>query len=256
MQENLHSVAVVRALRRKNVSGDVPPGGQAEPRRKPRLSAAGRRIHAIHQGTEHYRNGDGGLARRSRVFDGALSPGDLVVFASYINDMYTPIQNISELAVQFMESLVSGERVLELVQTTPRIRDHANCGERYSRFREKLRLTMSCSDMSRRSLSQRLKPWRIRKGETVAIVGGSGAGKSTMLNLLLRFFDPWEGRVLIDGQDVRSFKLRSMRSQISVVMQESILFRRPIRDNIAYGKPNAALKDIVAAARAAEVTIS
>ena len=73
-----------------------------------------------------------------------------------------------------------------------------------------------------------------------------------MLNLLLRFFDPWEGRVLIDGQDVRSFKLRSMRSQISVVMQESILFRRPIRENIAYGKPNATLDDIMAAAKAAK----
>jgi ABC-type multidrug transport system fused ATPase/permease subunit len=94
--------------------------------------------------------------------------------------------------------------------------------------------------------------FQVRQGETLAIVGGSGAGKSTILNLLLRFFDPWEGRVLIDGQDIRGFKLRSLRSQISVVMQESILFRRPIHENISYGKPNATLEDIVAAAKAAK----
>ena len=89
----------------------------------------------------------------SRVLDGTLSPGDLVVFASYINDMYTPIQNISELAVQFMESLVSGERVLDLVQTTPRIRDRAD-SLKAPPFRGKSRLRISYSDMSRRSLSK------------------------------------------------------------------------------------------------------
>ena len=92
----------------------------------------------------------------------------------------------------------------------------------------------------------------VEPGETVAIVGGSGTGKSTILNLMLRFFDPWEGRILFDGQDIRSFKLKSLRSQISVVLQESILFRRTVRENIAYGKPQATLDEIVDAAKAAE----
>jgi ATP-binding cassette subfamily B protein/subfamily B ATP-binding cassette protein MsbA len=94
--------------------------------------------------------------------------------------------------------------------------------------------------------------FHVKPGQTIAVVGGSGAGKSTVLNLLMRFFDPWQGRVLIDGQDIRRFKLRSLRSQLSVVLQESVLFRRPVRENIAYGRPGASTEEIVAAAKAAK----
>jgi ABC-type multidrug transport system fused ATPase/permease subunit len=150
-----------------------------------------------------------------------------------------------------MESLVSGERVLDLVQTAPRIRDHAN-SVKAPPFQGEIAFENVVFGYEPSKPVLNGLNLRIRKGETVAIVGGSGAGKSTILNLLLRFFDPWEGRILIDGQDIRSFKLRSVRSQLSVVMQESILFRRPIRENIAYGEPNATLDDIVAAAKAAK----
>jgi ATP-binding cassette subfamily B protein len=91
----------------------------------------------------------------------------------------------------------------------------------------------------------------VEAGQKVALVGGSGAGKSTMVNLLLRFLDPVEGRVLIDGHDIRRFTLRSLRRQIGVVLQEAILFRRTVKENIAYGKPGAAEEEIVAAAKRA-----
>ena len=155
-----------------------------------------------------------------------MSPGDLVVFASYINELYTPIQNISELAVQFMESLVSGERVLELVQTTPRIRDQPTRCNGCPAFRARSRLKTSHSDMSRSKPVLNGLNFSAEPGRD----GRSGRRQRSRqidsAQPLLRFFDPWEGRILIDGQDIRRFKLRSLRSQISVVMQESMLSRR------------------------------
>jgi ABC-type multidrug transport system fused ATPase/permease subunit len=149
-----------------------------------------------------------------------------------------------------MESLVSGERVLELVQTAPRIGDRPDA-VRAERFKGEIAFDDVVFGYEKdKPVLNRLK-FQVRVGETIAVVGGSGAGKSTVLNLLLRFFDPWQGRVLIDGHDIRSFKLRSLRSQISVVLQESVLFRRAVRENIAYGRPGASIDEIVAAAKAA-----
>ena len=188
----------------------------------------------------------------TRVLDGHMSPGDLVVFAAYIAELYTPIQNISELAVQFMESLVSGERVLALLQTAPRIQDsrraiNAPPFRGAVAFEEVLFGYDKNSTAVLSGLNFKADP-----GETIALVGGSGAGKSTILNLLLRFFDPWQGRVTVDGIDIRKFRLRSLRRQISVVLQESVMFRRTVRENIAYGRPGATLDDVIAAARAAQ----
>lgn len=186
----------------------------------------------------------------SRVLEGSMSPGDLVVFASYVNDLYTPIQNVSELAVQFMESLVSGERVLELTQTAPRIGDSPHA-VKADRFRGDVAFDDVVFGYERSKPVFQGLTFQVRSGETVAVVGGSGAGKSTILNLLLRFFDPWQGTVLVDGKDIRGFKLRSLRTHVSVVMQESVLFRRPVHENISYGRPGASMNDIIAAAKAA-----
>jgi ATP-binding cassette subfamily B protein/subfamily B ATP-binding cassette protein MsbA len=91
----------------------------------------------------------------------------------------------------------------------------------------------------------------VRPGQTVALVGPSGAGKSTLVSLVPRFFDPWAGRVLVDGQDVRELQLRSLRTQVALVLQEPFLFPLSIADNIAYGQPSASRAEIEAAARAA-----
>jgi ATP-binding cassette, subfamily B, bacterial len=184
------------------------------------------------------------------VLDGTLRPGDLVIFAAYMNDLYKPIQNLSETGVKFMDSLVSGERVLELLETTPQIRDLP--GARSApRFK---------GDIVFEDVSFGYQPniqvfnalnFHVRAGETVALVGGSGVGKSTILNLVLRFQAPWRGRILIDGNDIRDYKLRSLRKQIGVVLQECFLFRRSVFENIQYGKSDANLQQVRAAARAA-----
>lgn len=185
-----------------------------------------------------------------RVLEGTLTPGDLVVFIAYVTALYVPIQNLSELAVQFMDSLVSGERVMELLKTAPRIQDGPHAAKA-PRFR---------GDIEFRGVTARYEgdqpvlheaSFRVKAGENVALVGGSGAGKSTIVNLLLRFLDPVDGQVLIDGVDIRTYRLRSLRGQIGVVLQEPILFRRTVRDNIAYGKPGATDAEILAAAQAA-----
>lgn len=186
----------------------------------------------------------------TRVLEGNMSPGDLVVFVAYINELYTPIQNMSELAVQFMESLVSGERVLELVQTAPRIGDRHDAVKAPA-FVGEVAFDNVIFGYERDKPVLNGLSFRAARGETIAVVGGSGAGKSTVLNLLLRFFDPWEGSVLIDGEDIRRYKLRSVRSQVSVVLQESVLFRRSVAENIAYGRPGATLEEIIVAAKAA-----
>jgi len=185
----------------------------------------------------------------SRVLDGNMSPGDLVVFAAYIAELYTPIQNISELSVQFMESLVSGERVLELTQAIPHV-DEKHNAEPAPVFSGDVAFENVVFGYDSEKLVLNGISFHVSAGETVAIVGGSGAGKSTILNLMLRFVDPAEGSILFDGRDIRSFDLKSLRSQVSVVLQDSILFRRRVRENIAYGRPHATLDEIIDAAKA------
>jgi ATP-binding cassette, subfamily B, bacterial len=185
-----------------------------------------------------------------RVLEGSLTEGDLIVFAAYVNELYVPIQNISELAGKFMESVVSGERVLELLETRPPVRDSPHA-TKPKRFRGDVAFDHVVYGYERERPVLHDVTFAAAAGEMVALVGESGTGKSTILNLLLRFADPWQGRVLIDGHDIRRFRLKGLRSQISVVLQEPVLFRRSVRDNIAYGQPHATKEEVVAAATAA-----
>jgi ABC-type multidrug transport system fused ATPase/permease subunit len=186
----------------------------------------------------------------SRVLAGALTPGDLVVFVTYVTELYVPIQSLSELSVQFLESLVSGERVMELLKTAPRIKDEAHA-TKAPRFHGEIVFENVSASYDPGSRVLRGVSFRARAGQKVALVGGSGAGKSTIINLLLRFLDPSEGRILIDGVDIRRYTLHSLRAQAAVVLQEAILFRRSVRENIAYGKPGATTAEVLAAAKAA-----
>ncbi|MCZ2074686.1 MAG: ABC transporter ATP-binding protein/permease [Bryobacterales bacterium] len=187
----------------------------------------------------------------ARALEGKLGPGDVILFAKYAADLYDPINRLSDLLAEFMNSLVAGERVAELLDLDGAVKDtpgaiKAPRFEGEARF-EGVTFGYTPGNAVLKDVSFTAKP-----GESVALVGPSGTGKSTVVKLLMRFYDPWEGVVLIDGQDIRRFQVESLRDRISVVPQDPYLFRRSIRENIAYGNPDASLEEIVAAARAAQ----
>jgi ATP-binding cassette subfamily B protein len=186
-----------------------------------------------------------------KALAGYITPGDLIVFISYLRDLYKPVGGLSELIIEFGSSLVCGERVAEILEAKIKVVDAPDAIEAPLFKGEVVFENVTFGYDSEKPILQGLS-FKARPGEMVALIGSSGTGKSTIVNLLLRFFDPWKGRILIDGQDIRRYTLRSLREQISVVLQEPLLFHRTIRENIAYGKPEALFKETVEAAKAAQ----
>ncbi len=186
-----------------------------------------------------------------RVLAGQITPGDLIVFTAYLRDLYKPVGELSGWVMDFTSALVSGERVAEILETEISVTDAADAVEAPPLKGEVVFEHVTFGYEPGQPVLQDLS-FSVKPGQTVALIGSSGTGKSTVVNLLLRFYDPWEGRVLIDGQDIRRYKFKSLREQISVVLQETLLFRRTIRENIAYGKPKARSEEIEEAARAAQ----
>jgi ATP-binding cassette subfamily B protein len=185
-----------------------------------------------------------------KVLAGVLTPGDLLVFTAYLSRVYGPMARLTNLTIQISNATVSGERVVALLETEPAIQD-APGAVIAPPFRggigfEEVEFGYRPGQPVLKGVSFVAKP-----GQVVALVGSSGEGKSTIANLLLRFYDPVRGRILLDGTDIRGYTLVSLREQIAVVLQESILFATTIRENIAYGKLGASWDEIVAAARAA-----
>lgn len=183
------------------------------------------------------------------VLAGTLTAGALVVFVIYLGKMYKPMRDLSKLTDTVTKALVGAERIEEIASIESRVRDLPTARPA-PRFRGELAFdhvrfgfddTPVLNDFS----------LQIPAGQFVALVGPSGGGKSTVLNLIARFYDPAAGVVRIDGADVKSYTLKSLRRQISFVLQDTILFHAPIWQNIAYGKPEASQQEIVRAARAA-----
>ncbi|HEX9136882.1 MAG TPA: ABC transporter ATP-binding protein, partial [Nitrospirota bacterium] len=186
-----------------------------------------------------------------RAIAGLITPGVLIVFVSYLRDLYKPVGGLSELIIDFAGTLVCGERIAETLETKITVTDAPDAIEA-PLFRgevsfEDVTFGYDPGEPVLQTLSFKATP-----GKMIALIGSSGTGKTTIVSLLLRFHDPWEGRILIDGQDIRRYTLKSLREQISVVLQEPLLFHRTIRENIAYGKPEAGLEETMDAAKAAQ----
>ena len=183
------------------------------------------------------------------VLAGRLTPGELLVFVTYVAALYKPVRDLGRLAGKFSRAGISAERVAQILDIAPDAEDAPDAIE----------LTQTLGEITFEEVSFEYQPGkpvldrlnlRIASGERVAIVGGSGAGKSTLMNLLLRLAEPSAGRILIDGVDIRRYTRASLRRILGVVPQEPMLFAVSVRENIAYGRPEATMEEIEAAARA------
>jgi len=184
------------------------------------------------------------------VLRGAISAGDLLVFLAYLKSAYRPVQDFSKYSGRLAKATAAGERVLELLERVPDVRDRPGAvaappWKGHVRFEQ-----VGFAYDSGRPVLEQLE-LDVPAGRHIAIVGASGSGKSTLVSLLLRLYEPQHGRVLLDGDDIQGFTLESLRSQISVVLQDNILFAISVRDNIALGAPGASREEIEQAAQLA-----
>lgn len=184
------------------------------------------------------------------VLAGRLTPGELLVFVGYVTSLYKPVRDLGRLAAKFSRAGVSAQRVAEILDLQPEIEDAPDAIELVKPAGEIVFENVSFAYAGGRPVLEGLN-LRIAAGERVALVGPSGAGKSTLVNLLLRLYEPTAGRVLIDGIDIRRYRRESLRREIGIVLQENLLFGTSVRENIAYGRPDAPPEAVEAAARAA-----
>lgn len=187
------------------------------------------------------------------IMQGRMDYVELITFSLYVTTFITPIRKLSNFVEQFMQGMAGFKRFVELMRVEPEIQDEPGAVD----------MGMAKGDILVDDVTFRYEPesepvlshvtLHIKPGETVAVVGPSGGGKSTLCQLIPRFYDATGGRVLVDGKDVRAITQRSLRENIGIVQQDVFLFAGTIYDNIRYGRPDASDGEIVDAARRAEI---
>ncbi|MFB7981056.1 ABC transporter ATP-binding protein [Streptomyces vinaceus] len=189
-----------------------------------------------------------------KLAQGQLTLGGLLVFVALLGRLYSPIRDLSQLTNTFYAASASAERIIELLDQHPQVVEvEAARARRIGRARGNVEFRgVSFRYPGTARWALREVSFRVRPGTTLALVGTSGAGKSSVGKLQLRFYDPDEGAVLLDGTDLRELRLSELRENVAVVLQETLVFHGTVRENIAYGRPGASESDIVAAARAAD----
>jgi ATP-binding cassette subfamily B protein len=177
-----------------------------------------------------------------------VSAGELLVFLAYLKSAYRPVQDFAKYTVRLGKASAAGERVIDLLERVPDVRDLPDARPAPAFSGKVAFQNVHFAYHHGRPLLQNIN-FEIQAGTQVALVGSSGGGKTTLISLILRLYDPLQGRVLLDGQDIRTFTLESLRAQIGVVLQDNALFATTIRDNIAFGAQGATFEEIEAAAR-------
>jgi ATP-binding cassette subfamily B protein len=187
-----------------------------------------------------------------KLSKGELSLGGLLAFMTYLTRLYDPIRSLTKLTTTIYSASAGAERVIELLDEQPAVTDRADARD-LGRARGVVTVdgvSYRYPDTDRDAVGD--VSFTVAPGETLALVGGSGAGKSTLAKLLLRFHEPDAGEIAIDGRDVRGLTLHSLRENIAVLLQETLVFEGTVRENIAYGRPGASDEEIERAARAAD----
>ncbi len=188
----------------------------------------------------------------THVIEGHLTTGDMVVFFAYVTNLYSPMKALSRLSYVTSKASVGAERIADIMGVSSEVNNRQGSRE-VSQLKGEIEFRdVSFEYQSGQSVLSRIN-LRIAPGEKIAIVGATGAGKSTLISLVPRLYDPSSGTVSIDAEDIRNYSVQSLRAQISLVLQDSLLFSGTIRENIAFGRPDASDKEIVAAAVVANV---
>ena len=186
----------------------------------------------------------------SRVVNGTSTAGTFFSFMAAVLMLYDPVKKLSKLNNKVQQGLAATDRVFDVIEKRSDIAEPENPVILRPDFRQitfdRVGLTYSGNTPALHGIDL-----AVRSGEILALVGMSGGGKTSLVNLIPRFYDVTEGRILIDGTDLRSFSVASLRKQVAIVTQDTILFDDTIRNNIAYGKPEAAMAEVIGAAKAA-----
>lgn len=251
LQDNLTGVRVIKAF-------------SQEPREEERFGRLVREHHgsqltalavaARYNPTLAFLNGAGGVAvlgyGAGLVLAGQLTLGELFAFTAYVAMFYQPVRNLAQVNDTLQLALAGTERLFEILDEEPEVEDTPEAvdpGRLSGRLElEHVTFRYPTGDVVLRDVCLQVRP-----GERVALVGRSGAGKTTLIQLVVRFYDPTSGRVLADGHDLRTIRQQALRAQTAMVLQDTFLFNGSVRENIAYGCPDAAPEEIEAAARMA-----
>ena len=185
------------------------------------------------------------------ALNGQLSAGVLIVFLLYLGKMYKPMRDLSKMTDTVSKAMVGYERIQEVLDIESQVRDLARARQA-PRFKGQIEFRQVDFSYGDGKVALTNVSFTIEAGQVAAIVGPSGTGKTTLVSLIPRFYDPVSGAVVIDGTDIRQYRLKSLREQISFVLQDTLLFRATIWENIAYGKPNATPHEIRRAAELAD----
>ena len=184
------------------------------------------------------------------VLAGQLTVGALVVFLLYLGKMYKPMRDLSKMTDTVSKAAVGFERIREVLETDSGMRDQPGARPA-ARFKGKIEFDKVSFGYNQDQLILKDVSFEIEPGQVAAFVGPTGGGKSTIISLVARFYDPVSGEVKIDGKNIRNYTMKSLRQQISFVLQETLLFHAPVWQNIAYGRPEASRAEIIRAAKLA-----
>jgi ABC-type multidrug transport system fused ATPase/permease subunit len=185
------------------------------------------------------------------VHSGQLTIGETVAFMEFTIEFYGPLRSLARIYDMYTSSMAASERVFALQDTTPEVKELPEKSRiELGPLEKEIRFENVAFGYDSKVPVIKNVSLRIKCNEKIAIVGPTGSGKSTLMNLLFRFYDPREGRITIDGIDIRDASLRSLRSQIGIVLQDSFLFEDTIMENIRYGRPDAPDEEVIAASKA------
>jgi subfamily B ATP-binding cassette protein MsbA len=190
---------------------------------------------------------------REEVKHGVMTPGIFVAFITAVFSLYNPVRKFAQFNNNFQQAVGASSEIFKFMDIKDDVREKPHA-RRLPAFAKNVQFDHVSFTYGSEGEDARVLHdinLEVRRGEVVAIVGSSGSGKSTLVHLIPRFFDATQGRLLIDGNDVRDVTLASLREQVGIVTQETVLFNDTVRNNVAYGQPHVALKEVEAAARAA-----